>query len=437
MTLPNILYIHSHDTGRFVSPYGYKVDTPNIQRLAENGMVFRRAFNAAPTCSPSRAALLSGSSPHSCGMLGLTHRGFNIQNEKHLAHVLKKSGYSTHLRGVQHVTNTPKACGYDTVVRHTKSSSVGQGSASALAEELLNSRPREPFFLSVGFVDTHRQYPALEEGDDSRYITPPPNISDAPETRQDWAMFCKSVNRLDQGMGIVFNALEQNGYADNTIIVCTTDHGVASPRMKCNLTDAGTGVMLIMKIPGYQCEGKVCDSLVSHIDVFPTLCDIIGAAHPDWLEGKSLLPLIEGENIEVNDEIFSEVTFHASYEPKRCIRTQRYKYIRRFGDRTSLTRPNIDASLTKSYLLELGFGNHEQAKEQLYDVLLDPQEFRNLVRDSHWKHVLDDMRDRLRSWMERTDDPLLQGDVPLPPGARVTDPNELDPNGRLIINQGE
>ncbi|HNT34084.1 MAG TPA: sulfatase [bacterium] len=436
MNRPNILYIHSHDTGRCVSPYGYAVDTPNIHALANEGILFRNAFCAAPTCSPSRAGLLSGSSPHSCGILGLAHRGFRMQEDKHLVNFLKKAGYTAHLCGVQHETDNPRASGYDTIHWRIPRPSVGEGTASAFAEEFLDSKPQQPFFLSVGFTDTHRPYPALEPQDDTKYIQVPSCVPDLPETRSDWAAYRKSVKNLDNGMGVVLSALKRSGLMDSTIILCTTDHGIAFPRMKCNLTDAGMGVMLIVRWPERIQPGIVCDALVSQIDVFPTLCELLSLEPPNWLEGKSLLPLLDDPQHEINDEVFGEVTFHASYEPQRSIRTTRYKYIRRFGSRTELTRPNIDASPTKSVLLEAGFGRFEQVREQLYDLRLDPHEFRNLADDTGHKSVLDDLRTRLQDWMTRTNDPLLQGEVPLPAGARITDPNEPEPEGRMIVNEG-
>jgi len=428
MPRPNILYLHSHDTGRYISPYGYDVDTPNIQALAEEGVVFRQVFNAAPTCSPSRAGLLTGSSPHSCGLLGLAHRGFKMQNEKHLVHHLNRNGYTCHLRGIQHVADDASVLGYETFVRQTNHSSVGAGSPSALAEAFLASEPKEPFFLSVGFADTHRKYPDLEPGDDPRYGRPPAHIPDLPETREDWATYCKSAKRLDGGFGVVLKALADNGFAENTLVICTTDHGIAWPRMKCNLTDEGMGVLLIMRGPGGFEGGKVCDAMISQIDIFPTLCELLEIEKPEWLEGNSIMPVIRGEKEEINDEIFAEVTYHASYEPQRCVRTKRYKYIRRFGGREKLVRTNIDASLTKTAMLDLGFGRFEQEPEQLYDVMLDPVEFRNLVDDPKHRDILAEMRKRLDDWMERTNDPLLEGPVPLPEGAWVNDPDDLNPS---------
>src|ERR1051325_7822008 len=95
---PNIIYIHSHDTGRYLQPYGHAVPAPNFQRLTDGGVLFRQAFNAAPTCSPSRASLLTGQCPHSNGMLGLAHRGFSLTDYKrHISHTLRAAGYHTEL----------------------------------------------------------------------------------------------------------------------------------------------------------------------------------------------------------------------------------------------------------------------------------------------------------------------------------------------------
>src|SRR3954469_15680220 len=114
MTLrPNIVYLHSHDTGRHVEPYGHPVPTPNIRRLAEEGVLYRQAFSAAPVCSPSRAALLTGGDR----LLGLAHRGWRLSEpEHHIVHTLRGAGYRSVLVGEQHVTPDPADCGYDEVL---------------------------------------------------------------------------------------------------------------------------------------------------------------------------------------------------------------------------------------------------------------------------------------------------------------------------------
>jgi arylsulfatase A-like enzyme len=241
------------------------------------------------------------------------------------------------------------------------------------------------------------------------------------------AAFKSSARVLDQGIGAVLDAVEQAGLADNTLIICTTDHGIAFPGMKCNLTDHGIGVMLIMRGPGGFVGGQVCDAMVSHVDLFPTLCDLLEIPNPPWLQGKSMMPLIRGQASEIHEAIFAEVTYHAAYEPQRAVRTRRYKYIRRYGERTRPVLPNCDDSLSKEVWLTNGWPDYEVAREQLYDLVFDPNEAHNLAQDPSLAQVLGEMRQRLETWMRATDDPLLSGDVPAPTGARINDPDGLSP----------
>jgi N-sulfoglucosamine sulfohydrolase len=421
---PNIVYIHSHDTGRYLSPYGQSVPTPNLQRLSQEGIVFRQAFSAAPTCSPSRAALLTGLYPHSSGMLGLAHRGFSLNDyQQHLVHTLKPAGYTTVLAGLQHVAKVPETIGYDQVLAHKSISAVHVAPA---AVAFLESRPASPFFLDIGFLETHREYPEATAEDKADYSPLPRPIPDTAATRADFARYRASARVMDAGVGKVLEAMERNGFRGNTLIISTTDHGISFPRMKCDLTDDGWGVSLIMRGPKLP-SATVCDSLISQVDIFPTLCDYIGIDHPVWLQGKSFLPVLHGQVAEIRDELFAEVNYHASYEPKRAVRTARWKYICRFGERKTPVLPNCDDSPSKDVWLKAGWGSQVLESESLYDLLFDPTEHANLIEDPGHREVAGQMRDRLHRWMVATNDPLLQGPVAAPPGALANDPNGISP----------
>jgi N-sulfoglucosamine sulfohydrolase len=426
MTKPNILYIHTHDIGRYVQPYGYAVPTPHIQKLAEEGVLFRQAFCANPTCSASRAALLTGMYPHNNGMTGLAHRGWSLNDySQHIVHTLRRAGDTTVLSGVQHVASHTQVeawqtIGYDRCIGNAFE-------AHTRAVEFLESAPEQPFFLSVGFSDTHREYEPLNGIDDPRYCRPPDPLPDTPETREDMACFKASARTLDAKMGEVFDALERTGLAENTLVICTTDHGIAFPRMKCTLTEGGIGVMLIMRGAGGFVGGRVIDSLVSHIDIFPTLCDLLDIEPPDWLQGVSLMPLIRGDVDAVRDEIFAEVNYHAAYEPLRCIRTSRWSYIRRFDGRTRPVLPNCDDGLSKTLWMDAGWAGIPPDEEALYNLIFDPHEAHNLVGNPRVAGVLADLRARLDTWMHDTDDPLLHGPVPAPEGAVVNNVDGISP----------
>jgi len=421
---PNIIYIHSHDSGRYLSPYGQAVPTPNLQRLAQEGIVFRNAFSAAPTCSPSRAALLTGLYPHSSGMLGLAHRGFSLNDyQQHIVHTLKPAGYTTVLAGLQHVAKKPETIGYDQILPHKDVSAVNVAPA---AVAFLDSRPPTPFFLDIGFFETHREYPEASPEDNASYSPLPRPIPDTPATRKDFARYRASARVLDTGVGQVLDALDRNGFRENTLIISTTDHGIAFPRMKCNLTDDGWGVSLIMRGPKLP-SAAVSDALVSHVDVFPTICDYIGTQPPAWLQGKSFLPLLLGNAQEFREELFAEVNYHASYEPKRAARTVRYKYIRRFGDRKTPVLPNCDDSSSKDLWLKAGWGSQILDRESLYDLLFDPTEHRNLIDDPAHREIASAMRNRLHRWMVETNDPLLRGPVAAPAGAVANPADGVSP----------
>jgi N-sulfoglucosamine sulfohydrolase len=413
-----------------VQPYGYPVPTPNIQLLADQGALFRQAFCAVPTCSGSRACLLTGQYGHNNGMLGLAHRGFSLNDyNQHIVHTLHEAGYWTGLIGEQHISKRPDVIGYDHVVKVDKNHVE---TVAPLAIELIKSPPSSPFFLSVGFFETHREFFEPTSARDALYSRPPANLPDLPETRRDIAAFKASARSLDQGVGTVLDAIDSSGIVENTLVIFTTDHGLAFPGAKATLYDRGLGVLYILRGPGGFTGGRVIDALVSHLDIYPTVCDLIGLPHPPWLQGKSLLPLMRGDVPDVRDVLFAEATFHAAYEPQRAVRSKRWKYIRRFDGRDRPVLPNTDDSLSKDVLLRYGWGEHRVDEEQLFDLAFDPNEAANLAYDPAHAEVLEEMRGRLQEWMQETDDPLLHGPVVPPEGVELNDPDGISPEERPI-----
>jgi N-sulfoglucosamine sulfohydrolase len=418
----NIVYLHSHDTGRYIQPYGYGIATPNLQKLAEEGVLFRQAFCASPTCSPSRAALLTGAFPHANGMLGLAHFGFGLNDySQHILHTLRAAGYTSILAGEQHIAKDPTKIGFDQVLDDPIP-------ADERAVQFLAHAPAQPFFLDIGFNETHRVYPEPGPGENPNYLRPPAPLPDTPETRRDMAGYARSARILDQKMGRVLAALAENGLAETTLVICTTDHGLAFPAMKCNLTDHGTGIMLILRCPDLFKGGRAIDALASQVDIFPTLCDLLGIQAPAWLQGKSLAPLLRGEKENVRDAVFSEINFHVSYEPQRAVRTTRWKYIRRFDKRTRPVMPNCDDSPSKDLWMSNGWRERAVAQEQLYDLMFDPNEACNIADDSAYISILTEMRTQMYTWMQETDDPLLRGPLQWPEGFPRLDPDQTSPS---------
>lgn len=423
---PNILYLHSHDTGRYIQPYGYPVPTPNLQALAEEGVLFKTYFTTHPTSSASRASLLTGMYPHNNGMIGLAHRGFVLKDpHTHLNFTLKKYGYRSVLSGIQHEVAMKnedfyKGIGYDEF--------LGNPNVAHLkAAEWLDNVSDNPFFLSVGFSETHRKYPMHKNDINPDHLIPPEPLPDFPEVREDMADFMESARILDEKMGTVLAALRRNGLEDNTLVICTTDHGIAFPTMKCNLYDEGIGIFMIIRGPSGFKGGKVINSMVSVIDIFPTICELLEIEKPEWMDGSSVMPLIREEKKEIREEIFSQVNYHASYEPIRAIRTKYYKYIRRFGDKKTPVLPNCDDGPSKKLWLDHGWKDMQMPGEELYDLVFDPNERNNLVTDRSKKDILNQMRNRLDKIMKETNDPMQHGFIVAPPDAVLNDPDDISP----------
>lgn len=434
----NIVYIHAHDLGRYCEPMGYAIPAPNITRLAREGVLFRQAFASAPSCAPSRAALVTGRYPHSCGMLGLPapHLGYRLNDySHHLAAFLKSHGYETALSGVQHVARAPFAPPEENLPYDRRLNSIPTGSqihaptqTAAAAIEYLNEKHEKPFFLSVGFLDPHRnnrgdtatfvetyqwREPATIE-DDARFCRPWPHMPDNPITRRETANFKIGVELMDQEVGQVLRTLDQPGLRENTLVIFTTDHGPGVAEMKCTLSDRGTGVTLIMRGPkGFE-GGRVIDGMVQHMDLYPTICELLGVEEPDWLQGESFMPLVKGEVEQVHEAIFTEQTYHygAAPRPFRAVRTERYKYIRCYDENAPR---GVDRGPTQVFWEEHGYKDLPHPPEALYDLYFDPNEANNLADRPGNEAILKEMRQRLEKWQEETDDPIRGGVIPEPP----------------------
>ena len=306
--------------------------------------------------------------------------------------------------------------------------------AEKVANYIRLSDTNKPFFLSFGMQNTHRDYPPHQDFVDPGYVMPAFPLADTKENREDMADYMRSAQVVDQCVGTVLQALNESGRDKDTIVLFTTDHGIAMPFMKCNLYDTGIGVALIVKYPENPAAGKVCDALVSHLDVFPTLCDLTGTEKPEWLQGVSMLPLFRDPDAEIRNEIFAEVNYHAAYEPLRCIRTNRYKLIRFYDYHNSHIPANIDGSFPKELLLQTEWLSMPRDREMLFDLWMDPIERVNLVKEQAYKEIYNELSQKLWDWMKRTRDPLLKYRyrVPAPENARINVLSSTSPNSQIF-----
>lgn len=445
MTRLNIVYFHTHDLGRSCQPFGYDIPAPNLQRLAEQGVLFRNCHASAPSCAPSRAALVTGRWPHCCGMLGLPSEqlGYRLADYgHHIGHSMRAAGYTTALSGVQHVARLPmvdpfEVLPYDHFLNHTPADGQIHQRAQTIpaAIDFLQAEREQPFFLSVGLLDPHRdnkrdrgtfiesitQSEPADIEERARYCQPWPHMPDNPVTRREMANFKMGVQQLDADVGRLMAVLDQPEHRANTLVIFTTDHGPGMCEMKCTLSDRGTGVTTIIRGPtdpahGDAClfaGGRVCDALCQHIDFYPTLCELMGEPIPDHCQGRSLLPLVRDGAAQIHDEVFTEQTYHYNADPKpyRSVRTERYRYIRCY--KPDLGK-GVDTGPAERWWMEQGYKDRPVVEHQLFDLYFDPHEACNRADDPAYAEVLADLQGRLDRWQRETDDPILQG-IPVPP----------------------
>jgi arylsulfatase A-like enzyme len=420
---PRIIGIIIRDLGDWLGCYGRPdVESPALDALAAQGAVLEQHFSPAPSCSAARASIMTGQHPQSHGIMGLTHRGWRYrQGAQDLPAILGRGGYHTALIGVQDERQEPWELTFleaDTAFPDAPGPAEGF-SADEVAEKAVtwleqHKGDEQPFFLLLGFADIHRPYGRDYDEAVAEMLDVPPFLPDAPEVRADLATFYARIAEVDAGVARVLNALEDFGLAEDTVVFVTTDHGPELPRAKMTVYDPGIKSAFICRWPGRIPAGRRLARLTSHVDVLPTLLDIAGLGVPARVEGGSFLRRLRGERGETRDAIFAAMTWHGGeYEPMRCVRTWRYKYIRNYqpGWPVQVSGP-VAQRYGAEFLVE-HFAKPRPA-EELYDLVTDPAEMRNLIEDPGHEVVKDELADRLGDWMATLNDPILRGPISAP-----------------------
>ena len=276
----------------------------------------------------------------------------------------------------------------------------------------------EPFFVQVQFRETHRDWDGNERVTDRSQIEIPPIYPDTPEVREAWGEYLDDLASLDRKVGVMLARLEEDGLADNTVVVFFSDHGREMPRGKQWVYDGGIHVPLIIRLPNEEAPGTVDEQLISNVDISAVSLDLAGIDVPEYFDGRSFLdPALEPRDHIIatrdrDDETFDRV---------RAVRTDRYKYIRNYYPELPWTQFNHYIEQIKDdgqmhyetfgimrELHEAGELTDAQAlffaprkpREELYDLANDPWETRNLADDPEMQTVLDDLRGKLDSWIE-------------------------------------
>lgn len=397
---PNLVVIVADDHGwNDLGCYGHPVvRTPNLDRIAGEGVRFTHCHTTAPLCSPGRGAVLTGLYPHVSGVTRLVQGEDADQLSLRpdvwtFARGLADLGYeNTSARKWHLSTAGPLAHGF----------SLAFPSRATYLEETVQyveRRHDRPFCLYFCPTHTHRpfrEHPGFEYTPDEVAESLPPYLRDTTEVRQHYAWYLSETSKMDHEVGQLLAALERSGEIDRTVIAFMTDHGPSMHRAKFSLYDWGTRSSLIFRGPGISGSGRVDLGLASTVDIAPTLMSLVGASAPSNCQGFDLLPRLASRPSAARPFVFTQ---HHERNHLTSVRGERFKLIRNHTTEEPLLWPQVirnwqdmgEDTLRQPYPLP-------RPSEELYDLQADPLESRNLVGEAGYEDQLAMLRSELDQW---------------------------------------
>lgn len=429
----NVLLLIADDLGLHTGAYGDKAArTPNLDKMAQDGVLFRNAFCTTASCSASRSVILSGLHNHANGQYGhahVEHHFSYLDFVRPIPALLKDAGYKTGVIGKLHV-NPIERFQWDL---DSQGDSRDVLSVAERARSFVKTAGNSPWYLHIGYTDPHRagdgfanrDYKGVERNRfDPGKLGMPPFLPENNAARGEVAEYYEASNRMDQGVGMMFDMLRETGQLDNTLVIFMSDNGMPFPNAKTNLYEGGIHLPLIVRSPDQKKRGLVNNAMVHWTDICPTIIDWAGAKPPEYpLHGRSFLPVLEQENPPGRDEVYLSHTFHeiTMYYPMRGIRTRRYKYLRNlfpeleFPHASDLWRSDTWQSVIKEgETAKLGGRTAakylHRAGEELYDLEADPGELNNLALSAGHRQTLEKLRAQVTDFRKRTNDPWLIND---------------------------
>lgn len=413
---PNIILIIGDDIGADdIGCYGNKeVKTPNIDRIASEGLLFKNAFLSISSCSPSRSSIISGRYPHNTGAAEL-HTAMPPTIPL-FPDELKKAGYYTAQAGKWHMGNAVKRA-FNTL--HLAHKPNGDGGEEKWIETLQNRPKDKPFFMWFASYDAHRPWGenSFKGQNDPDMISPPPYLANMEPTREDLASFYDEITRFDNFIGKVEEELKKEGVLDNTIIIIMGDNGRPFPRAKTRVYDSGMQTPLIVKWnKGTSRKGVQSESLLSSIDIAPTLLDIAGVKIPESFQGRSFAELFKNPELEFRKYVFSEHNWHDFEALERMLRTKDFLYVLNLRPNLRNTAPGITPSpslLDLRKLRDSGKLTDSQndvfltprPSEELFDLKKDSIQLMNVASVPAYTGNLEKMREVMNQWRKETVDP--------------------------------
>ena len=417
---PNILWISTEDMSPHLGCYGDKTArTPNLDRLASQGIRFTNVFTTAAISAPVRAALITGMYQTSIGCMHMRTTSYrrSVENPVEFTavppHYVK--AFTEYLRTAGYYCSNNVKTDYQFAKEPVPASIWDESTRKAH----YRNRPdrSQPFFAVFNWTGTHesQNWDISNVKTDPKSVSVPPYYPDNEIIRKNLAKMYDNVARLDSVVGVMLAELEAEGELGNTIIFFWGDHGDGLPRGKRWLYDSGLNIPLIIKYPTKYKAGTVDDRLISSIDFGPTVLSLAGVPVPAHMQG---IPFLGDQMGEPRDAVFAtRDRVDESYDMIRSVRTKGCLYIRNYYPNEpfpiwvpylsnmpiyrEMLRLDAEGKLTgpqKSWMA------YTRPPEELYDVIADPFQLKNLVRDPSMKRVLTDMRKRHEAWTLETGD---------------------------------
>lgn len=428
---PNLILIMADDVSwDDLGCYGNSAArTPNLDKLAAKGRRFDEAYLTASSCSPSRSSVITGRYPHNNGRASELHQPI-AAHLPWFPRLLKDAGYYTALVGKHHMTSDqpaegekPQPAPFDLVEAGNEPGNKG---GHATWVKTLQERPKDkPFFGWFASLDAHRDWDADKDWKEDLYgpkhdpakVIVPPFLTDDAETRQDLASYSNEITRLDYFVGQVVAELEKQGALDNTLLLMMADNGRAFPRAKTRLHDSGMKTPFIAHWPaGIGQPGTPSQSLVSAIDVAPTMLGLAQVPVPTSMQGVSFAPVLAKPETLVRQHAFSEHNWHDYAAHGRAVRSEGFLLIRNNRPQEPWQGP-ADSVRSPSYLQlrrarDAGKLTPAQADvflaprpaEELYRTAADPNQLSNLANDPDYASVKARLAKLLDQWTEQTGD---------------------------------
>lgn len=425
---PNVVIFIADDVGwNDFATYGNQaITTPNIDKIAKQGVQFQNAFLTASSCSPSRISILTGRYPHNTGAPEL-HMPL-VAGLPDLAGELQKAGYHTVSSGKWH-QGEPMRSSFDVInSNRTGTLSTGDGGEANWLKCIEEKPQDKPFFMWFAAYDAHRSWGENEYSGTNKPndVQVPPYMVNSEPTRQDFAQYYDEITRFDAFVGKVHTQLAKENLLENTIILIMADNGRPFPRCKTRLLDDGIKTPLIISWKGQFMEDVKTLSMVSSIDIMPTLLDLCDVKIPKTVQGKSFIEVLKKPSTSFRNFSFAEHNWHDYEAYGRMVRTKDYLYIyngrAQYPQSTSADnhRDSSFQELVKTWrkgeLTALQMDNFKAPRnfEELYDLQKDPTQLYDISKEPSYQKILLELREELRQWQEDTGD---------------TEPTKLTPSG--------